>query len=165
MWQSLVEKPVFVLTSDQDWTPSWAAERFLAQLNGRNIPIHFFRTNPCPVLDSAAADGRITQGWHPNFLPGSSHGDDVESVINYMKRTFPGATTVRSHACAESTLAWKALLRAGIVADSQPATLYQPDLTPLLHLTGVLRMPVFFEDDVYFDYESDKLDLSFVKAL
>jgi hypothetical protein len=154
-----VEKPIFSFTSDQDWAPAWALEEFLTLTQRYAIPVHFFRTSPCPILDKAASKGKITQGWHPNFLPNSSHGSDINSVITYMKQHFPDATTIRSHAFAESTPAWEALAREGIRADSQMPTLFQAGLQPLLHPSGIVRFPVFFEDDVFFDYCPGALSL------
>lgn len=158
-WAPFLEKPLFALTSDQDWAPEWAAEMFLAELRRWRIPLHIFRTNPSPAFDNAIAAGKTEQGWHPNFLPGSSHGDSIEEVVNYCHRNFPGATTVRSHCFAEDTFRWRALREAGIVADSQLGTLFQGYLLPVVHWTGIVRLPVYFEDDTFFDVEHPGLDL------
>jgi hypothetical protein len=45
----------------------------------------------------------------------------------------------------------RALAKAGIVADSQNPTPCQGYLLPMIHPSGILRMPVYFEDDVAFD--------------
>lgn len=153
------DQPLFVLTADQDWAPAWAAERLLDIVAARGLPLHVFRTNPCPVLDEAFAAGRISQGWHPNFLPGSSHGGDAEAVITYCRTHFPGARTARAHCFMEHTMAWDALAAAGIVADSQLPTFFQEGLVPILHASGVWRLPVYFEDDIFFRYFADALDL------
>jgi hypothetical protein len=50
------------------------------------------------------------------------------------------------------------LRAAGIVADSQLGTLFQGHLMPVMHWTGIVRLPVYFEDDVFFDV-SESLDL------
>src|SRR5580704_12513992 len=107
-WARFREKPIFVFTADQDWAPEWAVEIFLAELRRFKIPLHIFRTNPSPVLDEAAESGELDQGWHPNFLPGSSHGSSVAEVVRYFERTFPGAVTARSHCFAEDTSSWRA---------------------------------------------------------
>ena len=164
MWNQLFDGPVFVLTSDQDWAPSWAADRFLKLIGEYSLPVHFFRTNPCPSIDAAARNlATCTQGWHPNFLPGSSHGTNAEEVIQYMQSHFPSCRTVRSHTFVEGTSYWTALARSGIVADSQVPTVYQAHLQPLLHWTGILRFPLYFEDDVFFEWEADGLSLETVK--
>ncbi len=146
---SLVARPVFVMTSDQDWAPSWAMEHFTRLVAARGVPLHLFRTNPCPVADGLAGRGAITQGWHPNFLPGSSQGSTPSEVVTYCQTHFPKARTVRSHAFREDTFLWRALAGAGIVADSQIPTRFQSHLSPLQHCSGIWRFPVFFEDDVF----------------
>ncbi len=151
------QHPAFALTADQDWAPAWASEQLLAAAAALGMPLHVFRTNPCPVLDEAAARGRITQGWHPNFLPGSDHGDTPEQVIAYCRAHFPGCRTARAHCFMEHTMAWDALAAAGVIADSQLPTYFQEGLVPLMHASGIWRLPVYFEDDIFF--RSFPLDL------
>ncbi len=45
----------------------------------------------------------------------------------------------------------RALARAGIVADSQNPSPCQGYLLPMIHVSGILRLPVYFEDDCAFD--------------
>jgi len=153
------DRPVFAFTADQDWAPEWAAELFLAELRRFQIPLHIFRTNPSATFDRAVARGEAEQGWHPNFLAESTHGSSIAEVIEYCKRNFPGATTVRSHCYSEDSFSWRALREAGIEADSQLATRFQGHLLPLHHRTGIVRLPVYFEDDVFFDVHEDGLNL------
>ena len=148
LWGRVATEPAFALTADQDWAPEWAVEIFLEKVAKWGQPVHIFRTNPSPLLDRAVKEGRIEQGWHPNFLPGSSHGATVEGVVQYCQRTFPGARTVRAHCFAEDTFRMLALARAGIIADSQNGTPCQGYLLPLIHFSGILRVPVYIEDDV-----------------
>jgi hypothetical protein len=158
-WERAWDEPLFVLTADQDWAPAWASQRLLEVVEAHRLPLHVFRTNPCPVLDDAFAARRITQGWHPNFLPGSSHGESPADVVAYCEAHFPSCRTARAHCFMEHTMAWDALAAAGIVADSQLPTYFQPGLVPLLHASGIWRLPVYFEDDIFFRYFPDDLDL------
>lgn len=164
VWERIASQPVFVLTSDQDWAPEWAVRRFLERLEPLGLPLHVFRTNPSPFYDGALAAGRIGQGWHPNFLPGSSHGSTIEEVLAYCKRHFPGARTVRTHCFAEDTFRWQALAAAGMIADSQFAALFQARLMPLVHFTGIVRLPVYFNDDVFSHLAGLSLSLDPIRA-
>jgi len=150
-WGRIATEPVFVLTADQDWAPEWANEIFLEKVAKWKVPAHLFRTRPSERLDDAVRRGSIEQGWHPNFLPGSSHGSTVDEVVDYCKRTFPGARTARGHCFAEDSFRMRALAKAGIIADSQNPTPCQGYLMPMVHVSGILRLPVYFEDDVAFD--------------
>jgi hypothetical protein len=163
-WEGAWDGATFALTADQDWAPSWASQRLLDAAEAHRLPLHVFRTNPCPVLDAAFAAGRITQGWHPNFLPGSSHGDSPEAVVAYCATHFPSCRTARAHCFMEHTMAWDALAAAGIVADSQLPTYFQDGLVPLLHASGIWRLPVYFEDDIFFRYYPDRLALGRIDA-
>lgn len=162
--RTLWERPVFALTADQDWAPAWASQQLLATVQTLGVPLHVFRTNPCPVLDRAFSEGRITQGWHPNFLPGSSHGKTPEEVVAYCQAHFPASRTARAHCFMEHTMAWDALAAAGIVADSQLLTYFQEGLAPLLHASGIWRFPVYFEDDIFFRHFPDELSLKRIEG-
>src|SRR6266568_176528 len=151
LWGRVATEPVFVLTSDQDWSPEWANAIFLERVRQWGQPVHMFRTSPSPDLDDEVKKGTLEQGWHPNFMPGSSHGATVEEVVQYCQRVFPGARTARAHCFAEDSFRMRALAKAGIIADSQNPTPCQGYLLPLIHPSGILRLPVYFEDDVAFD--------------
>ena len=161
-WAPLLDGPLFAFTADQDWAPEWAVDFFLDELRRVRIPLHIFRTNPSAAIDRAVSAGEVEQGWHPNFLPGSSHGTTVSEVIGYCKRNFPGASTVRSHCFAENTFAWRDLREAGIVADSQLATFFQGYLLPVVHWSGIMRFPIYFEDDIFLDVQAPDLNLETV---
>jgi hypothetical protein len=151
-WGALLERPRFVMTSDQDWAPDWAVEHFLGILRQEGVPLHLFVTNPCPAVERARTSGdAITLGMHPNFREGSTHGSTVEEVVDHCKSLAPGATSFRTHTFAENATILQALRRAGCRADSNLCLLHQPRLVPLFHGSGLLRFPVFFEDDVFWN--------------
>jgi hypothetical protein len=138
-----------VLTSDQDWAPEWAIEKLLRVAAAWEAPLHVFRTNPSPCLDSTSQPIDVTHGWHPNFAPGSSHGSTPEAVIRYCEESFGPCESVRSHGFVESSEIWQLLAEHGVKFDSQTVTRFQSGLRPLAHWTGIVRLPVWFEDDVW----------------
>lgn len=148
-WDLLFSDPVFVVTSDQCWAPEWASRWFVDFVADRSVPIHVFRTHASEALDRAASYRHIDEGWHPNFLPGSTHGVTPAEVIEHLRERFPRARTVRSHSFSEYSDAWQALAAAGVVADSQVATLFDAHIEPLRHWSGIVRFPVYFEDDIF----------------
>lgn len=162
-WGGRFDDPVVVLTSDQDWAPAWTCQALLDAVAERALPLHVFRTSASAELDAAAADGAIGQGWHPNFLPGSSHGTTPDEVVASCRALVPTARTARSHCFVESTQQWRALADAGIVADAQVLSAAQSHLEPIVHWTGILRLPTFFADDTFFGASPDELDLSGVQ--
>lgn len=147
-WHPFLSAPTFAFTADQEWAPEWAIEHFLAWSSAQNLPVHVFRTHPSRSLDTAVAARAVRQGWHPNFTAGSSHGDSAEAVIRYCAEHFPGCSTVRSHRMFEENYTWIRLAEAGVRCDSQGVPLLQSYILPALHWTGIVRLPIYFEDDL-----------------
>lgn len=152
--------PTFVLTADQDWAPEWACEYFVKLLSDNRLTAHVFRTSHSDALDCAVDAGLITNGWHPNFRPGSSHGSDIAEVISTMSELFPGCTTVRAHSYFESSETWTALKQAGITVESHGPTDMEENLMPLKMMSGLTRFPVYLEDDVHLVGESRQRSLT-----
>lgn len=158
LWGGRFREPVFVLTGDQDWAPDWALQAMLDETIGAGVPLHLFVTNRSPVLDTAN-DPALTRGIHPNFLPGSSHGGTPEAVIAHCLELVDRPTTVRCHSFFENTPVLGKLFANGLRADSNLGLFGQGGLVPLIHCTGLLRFPVFFEDDVFFNLADGALSL------
>jgi hypothetical protein len=159
LWSKSFQDPVFALTADQDWAPEWALERFLEFTQAAEVPVHVFVTNSSRALERAEGS-RVTLGAHPNFMPGSSHGTTPEEVIATCRSLVPEARTVRSHAHAEDSHILELLIEAGFDTDSNLSLFLQPGLFPLIHSTGILRLPVFLDDDSLLLWDRDgSLDL------
>src|SRR5205823_2663286 len=98
-----VNSPLFCLTSDVDWASDYAIRDFVELVSSYGIKPTIFATHPSPALMEFHASGAIELGIHPNFLPGSSHGNDLPSVVEYLRREFPQAEAFRSHCFFDST--------------------------------------------------------------
>lgn len=142
-------QPVFILTSDLDWAPEAAIEVFLAAVAAAGIVPTLFVTHDSPAARQAFAEGRAEPGIHPNFLPHSTHGGDVASVMDHIFALVPGARAWRSHSFVDSTPISNAMARRGIWFDSNLCLYLQSDLFPLERQSGILGFPVFWEDDVH----------------
>ena len=145
------DEPVYCFTSDVDW----ASEHCIADLLGFTASVGVkptvFATHASPVLTSFAEAGLADVGIHPNFLPGSTHGDDEKAVLDHLFGLFPDAETSRSHCFADNTRLVRHLLERGVFYDSNLCLYLQPGLVPLRHGTGIVRFPVFWEDDCHWD--------------
>jgi ubiquinone/menaquinone biosynthesis C-methylase UbiE len=154
------DEPVYCFTSDVDW----ASEHCIADLLGFTASVGVtptvFATHASPVLDSFAGAGLADVGIHPNFLPGSSHGDDEKAVLDHLFALFPEAETFRSHCFADNTRVVRQILERGIRYDSNLCLYLQPDLVPLRHGTGIVRLPVFWEDDCHWDLTGGEWSLA-----
>lgn len=145
-----INSPLFVLTSDVDWASEACIADLAQEAAALGIRPVFMATGESRVLDGLAADGRAEIGWHPNFLPGSDHGADVDTVVARMAALFPGATTFRSHSFVDSSPITAAMRARGLTYDSNLCLHLQPNLMPLRHQSGLVRFPVFWEDDVHY---------------
>ena len=92
----------FALTFDIDWAPDYAILECLALLGRAGCKATFFATHRTPVNGEILARGHDL-GIHPNFLPGSSHGQGVAQVISNCLSYAPDAWCVRTHGLVQST--------------------------------------------------------------
>jgi SAM-dependent methyltransferase len=145
--------PVFVLTSDIDWASEACIEDFLQVLDRFAAKPVLMATHESASVRQRAAEGKIELGLHPNFLPGSSHGSSVDEVIRHVFKLFPNATTFRSHSFVDSSHIAARMAARGLRYDSNLCLYMQEDLVPLRHQSGLLRFPVFWEDDVHWSQQ------------
>jgi SAM-dependent methyltransferase len=146
----MLNSPFFCLTSDLDWASDYALQLFLDLVGEFGVKPTLFATHESELLRVAHAKGQIEVGIHPNFLPGSSHGGDVLTVVDHLCRLFPTARTFRSHCYRDDTHVTREMVRRGFTFDSNLCLFLQANLMPLRHQSGLLRFPVFWEDDVHY---------------
>jgi hypothetical protein len=139
----------FVFTSDIDWASEYAIGNLLSIVGQYGIRPTLFTTHDSATIRAAAESGFAEVGIHPNFLPGSTHGDNVDAVIQHVLTPAPNARISRSHSFLDGTHIATALVRHGITTDSNLVCYLQSGLAPLHHWAGLLRLPVFWEDDVH----------------
>lgn len=146
--------PRFVLTLDIDWAPDFMIEAALATLRRHRLPATLFVTHDSPLLSVLRAHpDPFELGVHPNFLPGSSHGETPRQVLAFVRRLLPAARSMRTHALHQSSpLLALASAEFGLRTDASlllpgarhlapHAVHYDHDATPLV------RVPACFEDD------------------
>jgi hypothetical protein len=160
----LLAGPTFVLTSDQDWAPDWALRELLEIAARHDVPFHLFVTNASGAL-SERWPMDFTLGIHPNFLPGTTHGASPDEVIDSCLEIVGATNSFRTHRYAEDNHILLNLLSRGFVADSNLVTFLQPALAPIIHSTGLLRLPVFLEDDVFLWWRGPEMQFETVTSL
>lgn len=142
-------EPVFVLTSDVDWASEDCLSIFMDTVESAGIVPMIFATHRSSILEAALRSGRAEVGLHPNFLPGSTHGATPDEVVSHLCGLFPDARAFRSHSYVESSRLCLKLRQAGFAFDSNLCLQGQPGLVPMHHWTGLIRYPVFWEDDIH----------------
>ena len=136
------------LTFDLDWAPPWATAYLCDLLVTHGLRGTFFVTHDCPALPRLRASGCAELGWHPNFLPGSSHGATVEAVLDTMSRLVPEAVGARAHTLMRGTPLLLAYRERGLRYDAADIHDGVAGLEPFVSWTGLTRLPIWFEDDV-----------------
>ena len=149
------DKPVFVLTSDTDWASEDAISFFLDDMARMGLRPHLFLTHPSAVVSAARACGAIDVGIHPNFLPGSTHGTGFVEPIAHCLSLVPGSVSSRCHTFFECSPVLEQLWAQGIRYDSNACHFLQPSIEPTCHAYRLMRLPVFWEDDVHAGYVRD----------
>lgn len=141
-----------VVTLDVDWADDALVDAAAAVLRDGGVPATWFCTHASPALERLRADPALFElGIHPNFRPGSSHGDTVAGVLDHVMAVVPEAVSSRSHGVVQSGEILAALVERTPVridcttfwpAAVPPAPVRQP--TPHGDL---VRVPFVWSDD------------------
>ncbi len=146
---STITAPLFCVTSDIDWASDYAISDFVNNLSELGIKPTIFATHKSGVIDSLISSEQIEIGVHPNFFPGSSHGNTEQEVIDYVCSMYPQAKTYRSHSFFSNFRISQKMFKRDFRYDSNLCLYMQPNVVPLRDATGTARFPVFWEDDVH----------------
>jgi len=141
-----LQKGPILFTMDADWSPDFILEEVLNMIP-KGIYITLFATNPSPVLDLFQERGHEI-GAHPNFLPGSSHGEDSDEVLRCMRNYFPKAKGLRSHSLLQSSPIQNKISMAGFSYDCNLLLYMQNYIQPYQDWYGIIRVPYVWEDNV-----------------
>ncbi len=139
---------MLVLTADQDWAPPWATLELCQRWAEAGLPGTLFVTHPCPSLTILRAEAQVELGWHPNFASGSSQGASEPEVLDFLERIVPRAAGARAHGLLVSTALMIEYGRRGLIYEGSYLLAGAPGLTPTVAWNGVVRLPIFWEDDV-----------------
>lgn len=139
------------LSFDQDWAPPWATRWLTDTLRDAGLQGTLFVTHPCESLEVLRREGHVELGWHPNFLPGSSHGSTTEEVLDTMARWVPEAVGARAHTLMRGTPLLMAYRARGLRYDAADIFDGRAELSPFESWTGMTRLPIWFEDDVHLE--------------
>lgn len=141
------EQPVFCFTSDIDWASEAVIEHYFQKMPMEMLKLTVFVTHKSEVIEREYLAGRIVRGIHPNFLPGSSHGNTFREVIETCLSFAPEATCTRSHRAFDVTDTAHLLRNEyHIKCCSNTITTLAPKITPYWLESKLLQIPVFFEE-------------------
>ena len=142
----------FLVTLDVDWAPDFVIDDVADLLVAAGVKATWFITHSSAAVERLRQRGDLFElGIHPNFLPGSSHGNTPRDVLDHVLSIVPDALSSRSHAVFQSAPILKLLLdETPIRVDSSVLLPESPHIRPVPHRIGnrsLLRVPVFWADD------------------
>lgn len=144
------QTPIIIL--DQDWAPDFVIEEVMGLFEKHQIKSTWFITHQSPILDEfQKAPNLFEMGIHPNFLPGSTHGQRTEEIISHCLSILPEAKCMRTHAYMQSSLIYAYISNhTSIKLDASVFLPHVPNLQPFPYWAGknaIVRTPVYWEDD------------------
>ena len=140
------EEPVVCFTSDIDWASEDMIKKTFQLLGLKSLKITIFNTHQSSELKTKLINKEIDMLIHPNFLPNSSHGNSFEEIIENCLKFCPEAKGFRSHRYFEVNDIFEIFNKYGFKYFSNFCTRCENYLRPNLHRSGLLSIPIFFED-------------------
>ena len=144
-----------LITLDTDWAPDWVIEEAAGLLLQQQVRATWFVTNDGAATQALRRESLFEVGLHPNFLPGSTHGDTLDAVMSHMKTIVPEAISVRSHALCQAEPWLQAMVeRHGIRHDCSIHLPLQHGIVPhRIRLSPdappLVRLPHVFQDNMF----------------
>lgn len=142
--------PKVYITLDTDWCPEEILHYALDLLREHNLRCTIFATGRYAALDNCDP-ASVEIGLHPNFnkVPPSHYQAQLRELI----ALYPQAQGVSSHAMLCSTPLLELFKRCDLKYDRNLLLYKQPHTAPFAHYNGLLRVPIFWEDDIWFTVE------------
>jgi hypothetical protein len=140
-----LKNETFIFSIDVDWVDDITLEWTMDLFKTSNLPLTIFATHKTEILSKFNFDYEI--GIHPNFL--NIIQDDHAAVIKDLMKMFPSAKGVRSHGLYEYSNLLELYKKNGLEWDSSQLLYLCKNISPYLHPSELVRLPIFWEDDDY----------------
>jgi hypothetical protein len=161
--EKLQSVPIFCFTGDLDWASESMIQNMLDLFSEFELPLTIFITHDSDVIRrSYCGSKRGFIGLHPNFFAGSTQGNEYKEIISNLLAIWPEAKCFRSHSHFDHYYITHEFSKRGFHYDSNICLHLQSNLVPLKHASGLLRFPVFLQDNHYATREGI-WDLSHIK--
>ena len=145
---------VFV-TIDLDWASEHVIEETLQWFETANIPVTVFATHESNSVKRRFSD--IEVGLHPYFHSDSSQGSTPEETLDTLEQISWNVPIYRSHRFLDSNLIREWMRGLGMMASSNVCTDLNP-MMPFTHRSGMIEIPISFEDGGYMERGHDLSD-------
>ncbi len=142
-----------VITLDIDWAPDYAIDYVANLLIEAQVRATWFVTHDSPAVRRLREHSHLFElGIHPNFLPGSTHGNTESEILRYCIGLEPQARVVRMHGLVQtSNLLEKIVDETPVKVDVSLFLPHASALEPVVYYWDsgkrIVRLPYMWEDD------------------
>jgi hypothetical protein len=147
------------LSLDLDWAPDHVLEDTRALLAEAGLPATIFATHHTPGVVALSNLAGVEMGVHPNFLG----APDENVALSRLLSDFPGAVGVRDHLLFYHSRLLPLFAHKGMRYFSNDLMFLHPGLGPYYDWSGLVRLPIYWEDDVHCLYYDNRFDLDTMK--
>ena len=141
------------LTFDTDWADDAVLRATIDVLETHKVAATIFATHASPALTDLKGHPRIEVGLHPNFNPLLEPGarGDAATVLGDLHAVFPSAVSIRSHSLLQSSGLQYLFAGRGLVYEVNQFVPSWSGIAckPYREISGLIRVPYFWEDDVH----------------
>lgn len=144
---------MIAITLDIDWAPDFAIDFTAEKLVSAGVKATWFVTHASPAVDRLREHPNLFElGIHPNFYPGSTHGDTPEAVLNHCMELVPDAISMRTHGIVQSSKLLDLVMeQTPIRVDTSIFLPRASHVKPFVFHGGtgglLIRVPYVWEDD------------------
>ena len=143
------------ITLDVDWAPDFMIDAAAERLVAAGVKSTWFVTHSSPAVERLRTCSDLFElGIHPNFRPGSSHGEDELQVLDACLGMVPEAVSVRCHGLLQSSRLLNLFIERTPLRVC--ANVFLPGAAGLevtvyrCKKGGIKQLPFYWEDDVEF---------------
>lgn len=144
---------MIAFTVDIDWACEAVIEDTLQFFEDYQVKCTLFVTHPSEVIRRCNRE-LFEIAIHPNFNPllqGKSE-KSVDQILDELLGWYPEAKGVRSHSLADGSFLLYKFAEKKLLYDANLLMPYQENIKPFKYMTGSLRIPYNWEDDVHWTY-------------
>jgi len=138
------------LTMDTDWCTEEVLEYALNLFRARRLPCTVFAAGAYAALQQRE-EAMLEIGLHPNFNGAAQ--EQYEQRLATLLRLYPEAAGVASHAMTSNTPLLNLFKHHGLRYDRNILRYRDAAAQAFVYYNGLLRLPVFWEDDIWFTVE------------
>jgi hypothetical protein len=145
--------PQPVITLDIDWAPDYAIDFAASLLIDAQVRATWFVTHDSAAVDRLRQHPHLFElGIHPNFLPGTTHGETESEILTHCIGLVPQASVVRTHGLVQtSNLLEKIIDETPVSVDVSLFLPHAAALEPVVYYwengKRLVRLPYMWEDD------------------